>query len=109
MFAIENAREKNNVAIIYYNVEFFTKQTSCARNQIFSGYVSPHPGSRLHILRRAAHVAPPWKIQFSWAEINLYRISWSRVEMCDVARRFDICGEISDVLYSRVHARGIIV
>jgi len=106
MFAIKNKSEKDNVAIIRIsrNIEFSAKQTSCARNQIFSGYVV---ASRLHILRRATHVASPWKIQFSWAEINLYRISWLRVEMCDVACRFDICGKISDVptLFPRPHSR----
>lgn len=104
MFAIKNTREKDNIAIIYRNIEFSAKQTGYARNQIFSGYAAPW----ITLAYIAAHVAPRWKIQFSWAEINLYRISWSRVEMCDVARRFDICGEISDVLYSRVHTRGII-
>jgi len=105
MFASKNKSEKDNVAIICIsrNIEFSAKQTSCARNQIFSGYVV---ASRLHILRRATHIAPPWKIQFSWAEINLYRISWSRVEMC-VACRFDICGKISDVptIFPHPHSR----
>ena len=96
MFAIKNTSEKDNVTIILHNIEFSAKQTSCARNQILYfpdtllpwitlAYIAAHGA-------RSSSPVLPWKIQFSWAKINLYRISWSRVEMYDVTRRFDICG-----------------
>lgn len=97
---IENTNEGDKAAKLYRSIEFSAKQTSRAREikYYFPGYIA-------ELNHACICCAARRKIQFSWDEINLYRISWSRVEMRYMVCRFDICNGISDVLaYSRFHA-----